>query len=486
MPLYEICAQDAGNERVTLQWFNAGVTRATADDISNWSARETAALVRTGAVSPVEVIDACLGRIDRDTTNAVVTIADDAMERARAAERAVVHGDPIGPLHGVPFTAKDVLDTAGTRTTAGSLLFEHHVPPTDATAVAVLRRAGAILVGKTNCPEFALEPQTANPVFGTTRHPRDPRLGPGGSSGGCAAAVAGGLVPLSLGTDYGGSVRFPAHCTGVVGLRPTPGVVPAAGQRPAPPAGTPRARFSLIGPIARTVDDMELVLTAFGPGSPGPAPSTGAGVALPRCAWMQGEGRVAVRPDLVAAVERAAVTLAAAGHEVDAVAPPGFEDAQECFGRLRATDDYADLARLARGREELLTPRIRRLLDDAVPVIPATVAEIVARVDALRAGVLRFLDRYPVLLLPVAVVPAFPTGSRVLDVDGVRHVVDDMTILAPCRAVSLLGLPAVSVPVGSSREGLPVGVQVAGRPGHEPEVLAVARVLERAGRAAPR
>ena len=195
-----------------------------------------------------------------------------------------------------------------------------------------MRGAGAILVAKTNCPEFALEPQTANPLFGTTRHPADPRLGPGGSSGGCAAAVAGRLTPLSLGTDYGGSVRFPAHCTGIVGLRPSPGAIPASGQRPAPPPGSPRDRFSLVGPLARDVADLALALGVFG-SEAATGPDTGAASSTGRSLrsrWTTGEGTVAVRADLVDAVERAATALDAAGHRVEALAPPGLDS--------RATD----------------------------------------------------------------------------------------------------------------------------------------------------
>jgi Asp-tRNA(Asn)/Glu-tRNA(Gln) amidotransferase A subunit family amidase len=313
-------------------------------------------------------------------------------------------------------------------------------------------------------------------VFGATRHPTDPTLGPGGSSGGCAAAVARRLVPFSLGTDYGGSVRFPAHCTGVVGMRPTPGIVPAGGQRPAPPPGSPRDQFSLVGPLARTVEDVASVIEVFVPGTAASAE----GVPLPRCAWTDGDGTVAIRRDLVDAVERAADLLGGAGVEVVRDAPPGLELAHPLFGRLRATDDYADFARLARGRLNELTPRIRDLLAGAAPAVPDDVAELRAAVERLRAGFGSFLERYPVLLLPVAAVPAFSSDRVELDVDGVRHVVNEMTILAPSRAVSLLGLPALSVPAGTSRDGLPVGVQVVGRPGREDQIIAIARVIERA------
>jgi Asp-tRNA(Asn)/Glu-tRNA(Gln) amidotransferase A subunit family amidase len=450
------------------------------DEVTSWTLADMRRAIARREVSPVEVVEAHLERIADDTTNAVVTIADDALDRARAAEHAVMRDAPLGSLHGVPFTAKEVLDTGGLRTTAGSRLFRDCVPGRDAESVAALRRAGAILIGKTNCPEFALEPQTANPVFGTTHHPQDARLGPGGSSGGCAAAVAGGLTPLSLGTDYGGSVRFPAHCTGILGLRPTPGRIPAGGQRPAAPPGTPRDRFSLVGPLARTPLDLALALAALDPASTAPVPEPAVDTDLPACSWAGGEGTVPVRADIAEVVERAASLLSDAGYPMDAAAPTGLDRADPLFGELRATDDYADLAALAAGREDELTPRIRNLLAGA-PAVPdrARRERLLLEVEELRATMLEFFRRSPILLLPVAVVPAFPVGSRELEVDGVRHVVDAMTILAPCRAISLLGLPALSVPAGLSRDGLPVGVQIVGRPGDDERLLGVARVLAR-------
>jgi amidase len=187
-----------------------------------------------------------------------------------------------------------------------------------------------------------------------------------------------------------------------------------------------------------------------------------------------------VRADVAELVERAVTALADAGYPTEAAAPRGLDRADPLFGELRATDEYADLAALAAGREDELTPRIRNLLDDAPRVPDRTRRErLLLEVDALRATTLEFFDRFPILLLPVAVVPAFPIGSTELDVDGVRHVVDAMTILAPCRAVSLLGLPALSVPVGRSRDGLPVGVQVVGRPGDDERLVAVATTLAR-------
>jgi amidase len=171
---------------------------------------------------------------------------------------------------------------------------------------------------------------------------------------------------------------------------------------------------------------------------------------------------------------------------MDAAAPPGLDRADPLFGELRATDDYADLAALAAGREDELTPRIRNLLAGA-PAVPARARRerLLLEVEELRATMLEFFRRSPILLLPVAVVPAFPVGSRELEVDGVRHVVDAMTILAPCRAISVLGLPALSVPAGRSRDGLPVGVQIVGRPGDDERLLGVAMVLARSLAGAP-
>jgi amidase len=255
--------------------------------------------------------------------------------------------------------------------------------------------------------------------------------------------------------------------------------VPADGQRPAPPSGTPRAQFSLVGPLARTAGDVALALSVLA-SSPELDSATERDRTL-RCTWATGEGTVVVRADVVAVLEHAARALAETGHVVAEGLPPGFERAQPLFGELRVTDDYADLAELVQGREADLTPRIRGLLDDAPPAPdPATRDALLAELRDLRARVDALLEETPVLLLPVAVVPAFPTGSTTLDVDGRIHVVDAMTILAPCRAVSVLGLPAASVPAGVSRDGTPVGVQVVGRAGREDDVLAVAAELEAA------
>jgi Asp-tRNA(Asn)/Glu-tRNA(Gln) amidotransferase A subunit family amidase len=434
-----------------------------------------AAAVRARDLSPVEVVEAHLERLEEANPrlNAVVTVcADEARRAARSleAERAA------GPLAGVPFTVKDVIATAGVRTTAGSRLLADHVPARDATAVARLRAADAILLGKGNCSEFALWPHTANPVFGETRSPVGP-VGPGGSSGGDAAAVAAEIVPLALAGDFGGSLRWPAHCTGIVALRPTVGRIPGTGQLPQPGSVSLQGRVSVLGPLTRSVADLELALGVLA-GPDGidplavPAP-LGRVDELPPLAWCDGDGSVPVRPDVVAVVERAAAALGA-----ERARPAALESAHDVYSRLRALDGLHELRALVAGREQELGEPLRELL---AATREGTMAELVAlwaERDALRADLLAFLEELPVLLLPVAAVPAYDP----LQAPAVAgRELSAWEVLGPCRAISLFGLPAAAVTCGVSADGLPVAVQVVGRPFREDEVLAVARALEAAG-----
>jgi Asp-tRNA(Asn)/Glu-tRNA(Gln) amidotransferase A subunit family amidase len=408
-------------------------------------------------------VDAHIERCTEDPCNAIVVVlADMALEEARRAESS----RPAGPLHGVPFTVKDVIATAGIRTTAGSRFLEENVPAEDAPAVARMRAAGGILIAKTNCPEFAFGPRTENDLFGRTVNPHDPALVAGGSSGGCAAAVATGCTPLSLGTDFGGSLRWPPHCCGVAGMRPSHGAVPADGQVP-PPAEGPRLELSLIGPVARQTSDLRLVLEVMGVR---PADSLPA-----RCIWARDEGTLPVRADAAAAVERAAEALAGAGLEVEERRPDGLEEAEALYSRWRMTDDLADLRAYGEGREDLFSPYMRWLFERvrearSDPTVGADVEALGRRVKEEIGDA--------VLLLPVALTPAFPHETEAVEVEGQRVEVNGMKVLAPCRAISVLRLPAVAVPAGKSHDGLPVGVQVVGPRGADGVVLAVAELLE--------
>lgn len=470
-------------------------------DPGGLSALELGAAVRSGAISASELLERHLERVREvnPRLNAVVTLCEErARGQAAAADRAVAAGEPTGPLHGVPFVAKDNLAVAGVRSTGGSLLLADFVPQRTATAVARLERAGAVLVGKSNCPEFALDLHTDNRVFGPTWNPLDPTLTSGGSSGGDAAAVASGCAALGIGTDYGGSSRWPAACTGLAALRPTPGLVPGTGMLPYTSEGAlpPPNSMSLAGqlhvpaPIARRVADAWAALVAMaGPDGrdlhavPVPLGDPGAvDVANLSCAWSGGEGTYPVREDLVAAVRRGAAALSECGADVVEERPPGLERAEPAYAEFRACDGLPDHAALAAGREHLLSPILQDWLANARIATVAEYRRAAAVRDALRAEVLEYMASRPILLLPVALVPAFVPMPRTFEVEGIT--VPWISIVAPCRVVSMLSLPAAVVRCGTTREGLPAAVQVVGRPYADHEVVAVAAAIEAAARAA--
>jgi Asp-tRNA(Asn)/Glu-tRNA(Gln) amidotransferase A subunit family amidase len=463
-------------------------------DLVECSATELARLVRDGEASPLEVIDAHLERIDRVNPglNAIVTLrADEARSEAASLERALRQGVPL-PLAGVPFTVKDLIATAGVRTTAGTPFLSGFVPRLDATAVARLRRAGAILLGKSNCPEFGMFPYTRNSLFGETRSPLGP-VTPGGSSGGEAAAIAARCSPLGLGTDFGGSVRWPAHCTGIFALRPTVGRVPGIGQLPTPSLNEPlipnevtfQGRIQAVGPLARSVDDLELALGVIGgPDGFDPfavpvplAPSTDADVS--RVAVWEGPGEPPVREDVIAAVRDAAGALEKRGVTVTEEQPSMLERAVTLYTEIRDLDRLQDVRRLVRAREAEVGADVRAAIagaEEAERRQPTPDAAMLwEERDRLRASFLSFLDRQPILLMAVATVPPYDPAGPPPPVNGREQSMWD--VLAPSRLISLFGVPAATVPFGTSAEGWPIGVQVVGRPFREDEVLAAARLL---------
>lgn len=470
------------------------------DELTAMPVRKLAHAISRRQISPREAAAAFVERIAASGDNAVVTVSDTIEEDAARAEVALMQGEAVGPLHGVPFTVKDNIATAGVRSTAGSRLLAAHVPAVDAPVIERMRRAGALVLGKTNCPEFALEPRTHNDLFGTTTNPLNRGRSPGGSSGGEAAAQTSSCSPLGFGTDYGGSVRFPAHCCGTVGIRPTVGRVPSIGQLPGGDVVSPRAQISMIGPMARYVDDLRLVLSVVS----GPHPDDQATVhAVPvtpgaepeqvlarlRCSWSGLDVLGPMSPDVVHAVVEAAAALSDLGVVVEEATPPGLRRAEEIYASLRATDDLANLRELATERRDLLTSGMRALLATESHATLAEYRSLKTETALLRGSVLRFLEVSPILLLPIAAsaAPAADAGS--VDVRGSS--LSLFEILAPSRVISLLGLPALAVPCSAAADGMPLGVQVVGRPFHEDEVLAVGAALEGAlggwgGLAAPR
>ncbi|MER5391922.1 amidase [Saccharopolyspora sp. NPDC002686] len=465
----------------------------TTMDIAAASATEIAAAIRGGEVSAAEVVDVCSARVrDRGPVlNAVVATNPQVEQDAARADEEAASGNFRGPLHGVPFTVKDTLALAGLPATAGSPLLADHVPTASATAVDRLLAAGAIPVGKTNCSEFAVATHSSNPLFGDTWNPWDARLTSGGSSGGDSAAVAAGMAAFGLGTDFGGSIRWPAHCTGLTSMRPTAGLIPQTGMLPfvpgggfpAPPSFSVLHRLGTIGWLARSAADHAVLLELLR-GPDGVDPNTvpvapgGQDVEISglRCAWFAGEGTVPVRSDVVEVVRGAAEALAARGVEVSNTRPPGVDRAAEVFVELRTAAGMPDVVRLAAGRHDLVSPLLREsLLEEPSQPVSRLFGASRARDEILRE-VLSFMDDHDVLLLPVASVPAVDPAEAEFEIDGQR--VPWNQLGSSCRAMSILGFPVVVVPCGYSAEGLPVGVQVVGRPFEDHLVIRVASELE--------
>jgi Asp-tRNA(Asn)/Glu-tRNA(Gln) amidotransferase A subunit family amidase len=464
--------------------------------VTGWSVRTIARRVRHRDITATKVLQAHLDQIRarNGDLNAIVTLVeDDARAHAARIDKMVAAGTDPGPLAGVPFTVKDLIATRGVRSTAGSLILRDYVPSWGATAVDRLSAAGAVLVGKSNCPEFGLSLSTGNRLFGETFSPIGPGLSPAGSSGGDAAAVASGMAAFGIGTDYGGSIRVPAHCTGLASLRPTPGLVPGTGQLPFAPGPAPvppstsslQARLQTIAPLARSVRDLWPLLQAMAgidgiDGNAVPVPVRHPGrvrVGDLAVAWCDGDGSYPVRADLVAAVEAAADALSGMGVRVIARRPPGLDRAEEVYAALRGLEGLPDHRELAAGREPELTDYVRAMMTSAPPPGgPASLRELTAATDSIRAQVCAFMREWPILLLPVASVPAFPPGTDHFTVGG--DVLTGLQIESCCRAVTLLKAPVTVVRCGYSHEGLPVGIQVVGRPFHDAETMAVAVALE--------
>ena len=455
------------------------------------SARELASRIRDGELSARELLEAHLEQIERvnPQVNAICTLLPErARAEAAAADTAQAAGRSLGPLHGLPVAIKDLVSTAGIRTTFGSPIYADNVPEQDDLVVERLRHAGAIVIGKTNTPEFGAGSQTFNAVFGETRNPYDLERTCGGSSGGAAVALATGMIPIADGSDLGGSLRNPASFCNVVGFRPSPGRVPAW------PALNAWSTLAVQGPMARSVGDVALLLSAIAGPDPrapiaNPEPPTrfeaplDASFAGVRVAWSRGLGRYPVEPVVTQTIDTARPVFEELGCIVED-GEPDFRDADEVFQTLRAWG-FA----LAR-REDF--PAHRALMKDTViwnterglALSGAEVADAEAKRTALYQRVREFMDRYQFLVLPAAAVPPFPLSQQwVREIDGVAMstYIDWMAV---CYAITLTGLPAISVPCGFTAEGLPVGVQIVGRHQADFEVLQLAHAFESATRVA--
>jgi Asp-tRNA(Asn)/Glu-tRNA(Gln) amidotransferase A subunit family amidase len=450
------------------------------------SALELAGLIRQKEVRPLEVLDAVLARLEalNPTLNAFCLVAGDtARVAAREAEIAVMKGEPIGPLHGVPISIKDVLPTRGLTTTGGSRLYEDFIPEHDALAVGRLRAAGTVIFGKTNTSEFGYKAITENPLFGVTRNPWDTSLTPGGSSGGAAAAVASGIGPLALGTDGGGSVRIPAAFCGVYGFKPSLGRVPDR------PVFGGFEHVGHVGPITRTVRDAAAVLDVIAGGDDRDRESLPreAGSYLEACdldvkglnvAWAPDLGYAAVDPRVLAACENAAGIFETLGCHVEVV-NPGWENPEEPFTTMIAAQFYAAWSDRLPDAEPRMDPSLVRLIRRGGAVSARDYLRAVAFVEAYWAEVQTFLERFDVLLMPTVAVPPFGAGALPpREIAG-----QDVSVLGWMPFTypfNMTGQPAASVPAGWTDDGLPVGLQIVGRRHADGMVLAASAAFEAA------
>jgi Asp-tRNA(Asn)/Glu-tRNA(Gln) amidotransferase A subunit family amidase len=439
-------------------------------------------LIRSRQASPVEVIEAHLRRIEKinPSLNAIVTIAEDAIDRAREAEAALMKPGECGPLHGLPVTIKDTIDTKGLRTTYGSRLFVDHVPDRDATVVAGLRAAGAIILGKTNSPEMAIPYETDNPVFGRTNNPRDLDRTPGGSSGGEAAAIAAHLSPAGIGSDLSGSIRVPAHFCGIAGLKPTTGRVSMEGH--VPQAAGPLSLGACIGPMARSAEDLELLFEVMA-GSRDERPDLDQLRSMP-VAFYVADGAAKVTDETAAAVRSAAEVLRRSGFNVREERPPAVSESSRLWIELFADEARQQMRKLYRGREDeagslvaamLFTDRPNPSFEDKIVTAEHRAKGIVER-ETLREELLRWMKQTPLLIAPVGGTPAFAHGAKRIDVKG--ESISIFRAFSYAQAFNVFGLPVVTVPVSSSAEGLPIGVQIIGRPVEEYAILALAKIVE--------
>ena len=473
------------------------------------AATELALLVRAKEISPVELVEAHLARIEglNPTLNAYVGLdTNRALADARAAEHALMHPatqhSALSTQHllGVPVSIKSSISVKGLPFETGSRFRAGVRGEADATLVCRLRAAGAIVLGVTNVAEQLMAWETDNALYGRTNSPWAFNRTPGGSSGGEAAAIAAGLSAGGVGSDGGGSIRVPAHFSGICGLKPTPGRVPATGHFP--PCGGPFALTGVVGPMARTIDDVRLLLEVMAGadigdpnGHPVPLQATGyrlpaTGYGLPatgyrleatdfRVGFFEDDGIVPVDADTRRAIRQAVAWLEDAGVVVEPFRPEGLEEARELWWEIFGHASWLLLEPLVAGREAEVHPNLVQFLDWAKRDSPLTALRLlqveIAR-DLLRTRVLRQMERYPVLLCPVAPMPAFRHGEREWTIEGTRvHYLDAWRYTA---WFNLLQNPGVSVPVTSSAEGLPIGVQVVARPWDELTALDVARVIE--------
>ncbi|HEV2401298.1 MAG TPA: amidase [Candidatus Sulfotelmatobacter sp.] len=459
------------------------------NDLTFLSAVEMARQICEKKISPVELADAHLAKIERlnPKLNAFVQIYPEHVRKeARNAEAAVMKSESLGFLHGVPISIKSSIDVAGMKCEAGTRLRAEHVAISDAPLVARLRHAGAIVLGVTNTPEMLMAWETNNLLYGRTNSPWDLERTPGGSSGGEAAAIASGMSAGGVGSDGGGSIRVPAHFSGICGLKPTPGRIPATGHYPE--SGGPFALTGVVGPMARSVADLRVLFEIMQ--GPDVADTCAAPVPIRwpseseikqlRVGFFEDDGRTPVTPEIRQAVRSAADALSRAGFRVELFRPEGLEEARVLWKKFFVKMGGMMIGPMFDQAQQNANPMLKQYLEWSAtePTLsgPAVIDAWIRR-DVLRASFFAQMQKYPILLCPAAAIPAFRHGERNWLIEGKNvHYLDAWSY---CEWFNLLGNPGIVVPVSQSQEGLPIGVQIVSRPWEEEQGLAVAAALEK-------
>ncbi len=444
-------------------------------------------MLRAHAISVTELAEAHIRQIERLDPQLHV-FADFDADRVRAQARAIeTKQAPTGPLYGLPVTIKSSIATAGYRCEIGSILNRDDVPQEDAVVVARMRAAGALILGTTNCPEFLMAYETANLLHGRTNNPWDLERTPGGSSGGESAAIAAGLSAAGLGSDSGGSVRVPAHFTGICSLKPTPGRIPGRGHLP--PCIGPFGILGAIGPMARTIGDVSLLFRTLSGQDLDDPVSPPVSIRTPTLdelrthaiGYFEDDGLIPVTPETRSAINAAAQALRDAGFRVEPFRLRTLEQLRRLWDKFFVQCGAMFYEPTIRGNREQLSPIFREFLSIAESVPPLNATALLnawAELDLLRAKTLEAMHEFPVLLCPVASVPAFRHGERAWNVQGQQ--VEYLDAMRYTQWFNVLASPAAVMPVGWSPEGLPIAVQIAGRPFEDETVLGIAAVVDEA------
>ncbi|HEU5102781.1 MAG TPA: amidase [Roseiflexaceae bacterium] len=456
-------------------------------DLCFLPAVELARRIRAKEISAVQVLEAHLAQIERvnPRVNAVVTlVAEQAQAQARAADAALARGEAIGPLHGLPVAHKDLFQTKGIRTTSGSPIYADYIPDYNALIVERLQRAGAITIGKTNVPEFGAGSQTFNPVFGATLNPYDTSKTCGGSSGGAAVALACGMIPIADGGDTGGSLRNPAGYCNVVGLRPAPGRVPSW------PTQNGWATLPVDGPMARTVADVALMLSAIaGPDARSPIAiaEPGSRFAQPlerdfrgtRIAWSRDLGGLPFDPRIPETIAAQRPVFESLGCSVEE-AEPDLTDADEIFKVLRAWSFELSHGELLRTYRAQIKDTVIWNTEAGMQLSGPDIARAEHKRTALYQRMREFMEIYEFLICPVSQAPPFDVNQPYLTAINGVPMETYIDWMRSCYYISVTGHPAISVPCGFTPEGLPVGVQIVGRHQDEMGLLQLAFAFEQA------